>query len=244
MFTALGHFSLFVGGVAARLVTPPWNTRDVWPHAWTVMIRCVGPVLATTFPLGLVIGLQGLTIFNLFGAQRMLPGLVCAAVLRELSPLLASMLVSAQAGSSFAAELGAMRIKEELDATEVMAVDAIRWHVAPRVIAVILACPVLHVLGTVAGIFGGYVMMVWMQGEPSGLYTANLWSLVHGKDLVGGILKTVLFGATIGLVACYHGFYCEGGAAGVGRSVNVTVVQAVLAMFALNYLLTSLLIAL
>ena len=236
---ALGRFGIFVAKVAVRVVSPPWNVADFFRHTWTVGIRCVGPVLAVTFPFGMVIGLQGLSIFDMFGAQRLLPSLISVAILREISPVLASVLVAAQAGSSYAAELGAMRIKEELDATEVMAVDSIRWHVVPRVVAVTLACPILNTFGDIAGLAGGFVMAVLIQGENAGVFMANLWTFVHLGDLVGGIFKTAVFGGIIGLIACYHGFYATGGAAGVGKGVNDTVVRATLAFFAANYVLTS-----
>lgn len=199
----------------------------------------MGPVLATTFPFGLVITLQGLQIFNLFGAQRMLPSLITTTVIRELSPLLASVLIAAQGGSAYAAELGAMRIKEELDATEIMAVDGLRWHVVPRLLALTIACPMLQIFGAVAGIGGGYVMAVLLKNEPEGTFVSNLWNFTTPMDIASALLKTVVFGMLIGLISCYKGFYASGGAAGVGRAVNDTVVQAVLAIFAANYLLTS-----
>lgn len=235
----IGRFGLFAGAVARRAVTPPWNLADLFRHTWVVTTRCMIPVAAVTFPFGLVIGLQGLVIFELFGAQRMLPSLISVAVLRELSPVLASVLVAAQGGSAFAAELGAMRIKEELDATEVMAVDSVRWHVVPRVLALVLACPLLNVLGTVAGLFGGFVMAVGIKGEPAGVFLANLWAFTLPIDLVVGTAKTLVFGVLIGLIACWHGFFATGGAAGVGRGVNDTVVHAILLFMATNYLLTS-----
>jgi phospholipid/cholesterol/gamma-HCH transport system permease protein len=236
---AVGRFGLFTGRVAVRAVSPPWNPHDFFVQAWTVVVRCVGPVVGVTFPFGMVIGLQGLAIFEMFGAQRLLPSLIAVAVLRELSPVLASVLVAAQAGSAYAAELGSMRIKEELDATEIMAVDSLRWHVVPRVLALMLACPILNTLGDVAGLAGGFTMSVLVQGEPAGVFLANLWTFVSVVDLGYGLLKTTVFGAIIGLVACYHGYFTTGGAAGVGRAVNDTVVRATLGFFAVNYILTS-----
>jgi phospholipid/cholesterol/gamma-HCH transport system permease protein len=236
---ALGRFGLFCGGVARRALTPPWNTAEIARQTWSTATRCALPVAAVTFPFGLVLALQGLAIFDLFGAQRMLPSLISLAVLRELSPVMASVLVAAQGGSTFAAELGAMRIKEELDATEIMAVDSVRWHVVPRVVALLLSCPILHVIGTIAGVAGGFVMAVGVKGEPGGVFAANLWALTTPVDLWSGLLKTLVFGAIIGLVACWHGFFARGGAAGVGRGVNDTVVHSVLAFFFANYLLSS-----
>lgn len=239
LLARLGRFGIFLGRVAARAVTPPWNRADFFKHTWLVTVRCILPVVAVTFPFGMVIALQGLQIFELFGAQRMLPALISVAVLRELSPVLASVLVAAQGGSAFAAELGAMRIKEEIDATEVMAVDALRWHVVPRVLALILACPLLTVVGDVAGLAGGFVMAVGIKGENAGVFIAHLWKFTTPFDLVSGLLKTLVFGGLIGVIACWHGFFASGGAAGVGKGVNDTVVRATLAFFVANYLLTS-----
>ena len=218
---------------------PPWEISEASRHTWLITVRCLLPVLATVSPLGMVMALQGLQIFELFGAQRLLSSLVALAVFRELSPVMASALVAAQGGSSFAAELGAMRIKEELDATEVMAVDPLRVHVAPRVFATIVATPILHLVGSLGGVFGGFLVAVVVRGEPGGIYWANLWELIGPMDIIGGIIKTVVFGGIIGLISCYHGFHATGGAAGVGKAVNDTVVAAITVFIVANYFLTS-----
>lgn len=223
----------------ARLLTPPWEPAATAHQLWSVVTRCIAPVLATTVPLGMVMALQGLTIFDLYGAQRLLSPLVSVATLRELSPVLASVLVAAQAGSAFAAELGAMRIREEIDATEVMAIDPLRVHVVPRVAALVVACPLLNLAGSIGGICGGWVTAVLLHGESSGIYWGNLWALTRPMDLWGGFAKTFVFGWIIGLVACYNGFYAQGGAPGVGRAVNDTVVTSCTAFIVANYFLTS-----
>ncbi len=236
---ALGRYGQFCAGVGLRALTPPWNLTDLARHTWSVTTRCVLPVAAVTAPFGMVLALQGLQVFDLFGAQRLLPSLVSVAVLRELSPVMASVLVAAQGGSTYAAELGAMRIREELDATEVMGVDALRWHVVPRVLALLLACPILHVVGILSGFSGAYAMAVLVRGEPGGLFLVNLWAFATPLDLASGFVKATVFGLIIGLVASWHGFFASGGAAGVGRGVNDTVVHSVLAFFAANYVLSS-----
>ena len=235
----IGRFGIFAARVAARLGSPSWRLGDLVGQLYTITTRCLGPVVAVTLPFGMVIALQGLTIFDLFGAQRLLASLVSVAVLRELSPVLASVLVAAQGGSSFAAELGSMRIKEEIDATEVMAVDGIAFHVVPRVLAAVVACPLLHLAGSAAGIGGAYITAVLLKGEPGGIFMAQLWTFTGPVDLWGGILKTAVFGLIIGLVSCYLGFYARGGAAGVGRAVNETVVYSALTFITVNYFLTS-----
>ncbi|MCP4807474.1 MAG: ABC transporter permease [Proteobacteria bacterium] len=237
--SAIGRFAIFSGRVAARLVRGPWFLRGTFEHCWTVVLRCTLPVIAVVFPFGMVMSLQGLAIFELFGAHRMLASLISVAVLRELSPVLASVLVAAQGGSSFAAELGSMRIKEELDATEVMGVDGVAYHVVPRVLALTLACPILNLIGSVAGLAGGFLTAVVFKGEQAGIFMSELWAFTGPIDLWGGLLKTTIFGAVIGLVACYQGYNATGGAAGVGRAVNDTVVYSVLVFLTANYVLTS-----
>lgn len=235
----LGRFGSFAVAVAVRVPRRPLFLGETLRQLWTTSARCLLPVVAVVLPLGMVIALQGLEIFRIFGAQRMLSSLVTVAVLRELAPVLASTLVAAQGGSSCAAELGAMRIKEELDATSVMAIDSIKLHVAPRVVALTLACPLLYVIGAAGGLVGGYLTAVLLKGEASGVYLGNIWALSSTMDIWAGLLKTTIFGVVIGLVAAWHGFHASGGAAGVGRAVNDTVVHSVLAFITINYLLTS-----
>ncbi len=236
---SLGRFGVFVAQILWRLFTPPWEVREAARHLWLLVIRCALPVSAVVMPAGMVLALQGLQIFDLFGAQRMLSSLISVATLRELSPVLASVLVAAQGGSSFAAELGAMRIKEEIDATAVMAVDPLRVHVVPRVAAAMVATPLLHLVGSIAGIFGGWLVAVALKGENNGIFWGNLWDLTAPMDLAGGLIKTLVFGMLIGLISTYNGYYATGGAAGVGKAVNDTVVIAVTSFIVVNYFLTS-----
>jgi phospholipid/cholesterol/gamma-HCH transport system permease protein len=237
--STLGRFGTFSGQVLWRSVTPYWEIDATASHLWALWWRCLLPVLATTTPLGMVMALQGLQIFDLYGAQRLLSPLVSVATFRELSPVLASVLVAAQGGSSFAAELGAMKISEELDATEVMAIDPLRVHVVPRFLAVLIACPMLNLAGSLGGIVGGFVSAVIIKGETAGIYWANLWLMTRMSDLFGGFVKTLVFGAIIGLVACWFGTQAKGGAPGVGRAVNDTVVWACTTFIVVNYFLTS-----
>lgn len=237
----LGRFGTFAGSVAWRLVTPPWSLSDASRAFWILATRCALPVVAVVFPAGMVLALQGLGVFSLFGAQRLLSSLVSVSVFRELSPVLASVLVAAQGGSAFAAELGSMRIREEFDATAVMAVDPLRVHVVPRVAAALLATPLLNLLGSLAGIVGAWLVAVVMKGESGGIFWANLWSLSKPVDLWGSFVKTTVFGGIIGLIATWKGFTATGGAAGVGKAVNDTVVLSITSFIVANYFLTSLL---
>lgn len=236
-----GRMTLFAGQLAWRMITPPRFVDQAIRHLWITTRRCLGPVIAVNVPCGMVIALQGLEVFALFGAHRLLSSLISVAVLRELAPIMAGVLIAAQGGSACAAELGAMRIKEELDATEVMAIDSMRMHVVPRVMGLTMAGPLLTLIGAAAGLGGSYVTAVWLRGESSGVFFNELWALSQPMDLWAGLLKALTFSAAIGLIAAFHGFYATGGASGVGRAVNQTVVRSVLTMVIANYLLTTLL---
>ena len=236
---AIGQFGIFTARVFKGLVLGPRYLDAFFKHTWVVVWRCILPVVAVVFPFGMVTALQGLSIFALFGAERMLASLLSVAVFRELSPVLASVLVAAQGGSAFAAELGSMRIREELDATAVMGVDGLAWHVAPRVLALTLACPILNLIGSVAGVAGGFFTAVLIKGEQAGIFLSELWSFTDPVDLWGGVLKTTLFGLIIGLVSTWLGYNAKGGAAGVGEAVNNTVVYSVVLFITANYFLTS-----
>jgi phospholipid/cholesterol/gamma-HCH transport system permease protein len=235
----IGRFSIFSGQVLKRAVLFQWQGRAFIAHLDTTVRRCSLPVLAVVFPFGMVISLQGLEVFKLFGAERMIASLASVAIVRELAPVLASILVAAQGGSANAAELGAMRIEEELDATEVMAVDGLSYHVTPRVLALMFACPILNILGTIGGLAGAFVTAVYVKGENAGIFMSELGAYTTTFDLYAAFIKTTIFGLIIGLVSCFLGYTVTGGAAGVGRAVNNTVVYSVLLFITANYFLTS-----
>lgn len=238
-FASLGAFGVWTVRVGWRMATPRWELHETARHTTTVVLRCFVPVVATVFPMGMVMALQGLLIFDIFGAQRLLPSLISVAVFRELSPVLATALVTAQAGSAFAAEIGAMRIQEEIDATEVMAIDPLRVHVVPRVFASLIATPALGLLGAMAGVSGGWFTACVLNPGSSAAYWANVWNLTTPQDLFGSVLKTVVFGLLIGLIATWRGFHATGGEEGVGRAVNDNAVIAITTFVILNYFMTT-----
>lgn len=240
---SLGRFGLFTSAVARSLVGGRWVLSEVFRHAGIVSARCFIPVVATIGPFGAVIGVQGMVILDLFTAHRLLSSLLSIFVVRELGPVLAAVLVAAQAGSSYAAELGAMRIKEEIDATEVMAVDPIGWHVVPRVLAMAIVVPLLTTIANAFGVFGGYVVAVGLRGQPHGVFLSNVAANLTVYDLGASAFKGLVYGVLVGLIATWKGYHADGGAEGVGRAVNDTVVTSVMMILVFNYVLSSALFA-
>lgn len=240
---AVGALGLFSSRVLVRCASPPWSPHQLAVQIGRVVARSVLPVVAVLGPAGMVLALQGLGVLRLFGAERLVASLESLAVFRELAPVLTAALVAAQAGSTFAAELGTMRVRDELEAAEVMAVDPLRLFVVPRVLAAVVGTPVLVLLGALAGIGGGWLTTLLLTDLPQGLYWANLWTFTAFGDITGGLVKGAIFGGIVGLVACHRGWEATGGAAGVGKAVNDTVVVALTTCVVTDYFLTSALFA-
>ncbi len=234
-------FGRFAGRALLAAIREPLYWREVSFHIRVVGGRCIGPVLITIVPFGMVLGLQGMNIFAMMGAQRMMSGLLTLIIVRELAPVLAAVLTSAQGGSSYAAELGAMRIKEELDATEVMAVDSMAFHVVPRVLAMVVVNPVLTILAILFGVGGGYLVAVLSYDQATGVFLHNMTELVGFYDVLAAVAKAICYGLFLGLVSTFQGFTTTGGAEGVGRAVNNTVVYTILFLLVFNYAASSLL---
>ncbi len=237
----LGRFGAFAFSVLSALVTGQWSPRETLRQASTLTARCFLPVNVTIFPFGAVMGLQGMRILDLFSAHHLVSSLLAQFIVQELGPVLAAVLVAAQGGSSFAAELGTMRIKDEIDATEVMAVDPIGWHVAPRILAMALVVPLLTIIANTLGLAGGWTVAVGIYDQPHGVFMAHLVEIIGLYDLSCSALKGLFFGVLVGAIATYRGFTARGGAEGVGRAVNDTVVLSVVLILVFNYLLSSLL---
>lgn len=242
--TELGAIALFGFRSLSWALTPPFFFRETLKQMARVGGRCLVPVICVVAPFGMIITLQGLQIVNLFGVQRMLSSVLAVSLLRELSPGLSGIMMAAQAGSTAAAELGTMRVKDEVDALSVMAVNPFQYLIVPRLIALTLMCPLVNAIACFSGILSGYVSAVILKGVNRGAFMANLYSFVEIMDIWGGIIKTLVFGFIIGLVSCYYGYHVSGGAEGVGKAANDAVVRSIIAFLGVNYFLTSALLAL
>jgi phospholipid/cholesterol/gamma-HCH transport system permease protein len=234
-------FGRFAGRAVLAALREPLFWGEVAYHIRVIGSRCLGPVLITIVPFGMVLGLQGMNIFAMMGAQRLMSGLVTLIIVRELAPVLAAVLTAAQGGATYAAELGAMRIKEELDATEVMAVDPMAFHVVPRVLAMVVVNPVLTILAILFGVGGGYIVAVVSYDQASGVFLHNMTELIGLYDILAAVAKAIAYGLFLGLLSTFQGFQTTGGAEGVGRAVNNTVVYTIVFLLVFNYAASSLL---
>jgi phospholipid/cholesterol/gamma-HCH transport system permease protein len=242
MYAEAGEVAAFIGEIIHGLFHPPFFWDETVASATKVAYQCFIPVVAILFPTGMIASLMGLKIMVLFGTERMLSSLLAQGVIKEMAPSLAGIMVAAQAGSAIAGEIGTMRVKEEIDALGVMSINPIKFLVIPRLVALALVCPLISVIATVSGMAGGYLVAIYVKGQNSGVFMANLLTFVSLGDIWAGLMKSAVFGVAVGLIACYYGYNVKGGAVGVGKAANNTVVYSIVAVAVLNYLMTSILL--
>jgi phospholipid/cholesterol/gamma-HCH transport system permease protein len=190
---------------------------------------------------GMVLGLQGYYTLRKFGSEGMLGSVVALSLIRELGPVLSALMVTGRAGSAMTAEIGIMRITEQIDALEAMALEPFKYLISPKVLAAVLALPLLCSIFNVVGIYGGYVVGVKLLGVNPGAYFHEMEKSVEWKDIYTGLLKSFSFGLIIAWICSYKGFYAGHGAEGVSRATTSAVVMASVMVLVWDYFLTSVL---
>ncbi|HYH47482.1 MAG TPA: ABC transporter permease [Thermoanaerobaculia bacterium] len=240
-FQEIGRFVEMVGRVFAWTPRPPYDWRELLRQMVKVGVDSVPVVLLTAMFTGMVMALQTFTVLRRFNAESYVGSLVALSMVRELSAVLSGLIVAGRAGSAMGAELGTMRVTEQIDALEVMATDPVHYLVVPRVWAATIMLPLLVVLANAIGIFGGYLVSVVLMGANPVSYMDNTFQFMDLNDLISGLIKAGVFGFLIAAIGCMQGFYTTGGAEGVGRSTTKAVVVASIAILISDFFLTRLL---
>jgi phospholipid/cholesterol/gamma-HCH transport system permease protein len=236
---ASGNLFAFALDVLKALPKRPFQIREFIQQTWFIASVTILPTALVAIPFGAVIALQLGSLTRQLGAQSFTGSASVLAVLREASPIVTALLIAGAGGSAICADLGARKIREELDAMQVLGIDPIQRLVVPRVLASMLVAVLLNGLVSVVGVSGGYVFNVLMQGGTPGAYVASFQALGQVPDLVAGEFKALVFGAVAALVACYLGMTAKGGPKGVGDAVNQAVVVTFMLLFALNFVITA-----
>ena len=195
-------------------------------------------VVTSTFTGG-VIALQTYSTFHRFNAEYLIGAVVALSMGRELGPVLTSLMVVARVGSAMTASIGTMRITQQIDALEVMAVNPVRYLVTPRLFATTFGVPLLTILSNVSGIFGGWLVATKLFGVNEYLYWQKMVDLTEFYDILGGLYKAFVFGFIIATVSCYFGYYTSGGTEGVGRATTNSVVTSSMLILISDYFLTA-----
>ncbi len=241
-------FTAQAGGMALLLLTtlyytfkPPYRVRLFFKQMEFVGVNSLLVVVLTALFSGMVIAFQSYRALSKFGGESLLGGLVALSLVRELGPVLTSLMVTARAGSAMAAELGTMRVTEQIDALEVMAVNPVHYLIVPRFWAAVLMLPLLTVIADLVGIVGGYLVGVMLLKVDAGIFIQKMQEMVEWADLSSGIYKAVVFGGLLAIIGCYKGYHASGGAEGVGRATTEAVVIASVSILVGDYILTSIL---
>jgi phospholipid/cholesterol/gamma-HCH transport system permease protein len=235
-----GQFMRFAGLTVRWLVTriDRWcRWRLLGPQLYSVGVASIPVVALTGAFIGMILALEGYDQFRAFGQEGRLGGIINISVVKQIGPVLAAVMVAGRVGGALAAELGTMRITEQLDALRAMATDPIPHLVVPRFVACLVMTPLLTIYSDVLGVWGGWLITVPLYGVSSYDYWDFTRWFVDWWEPASGLIKSVFFGGSIGLIACYKGFHCRPGAAGVGRAATEAFVASFLAIIMINLVL-------
>lgn len=242
MIGEMGRMLIFLLATIAWLVRPPLRPFQILKQLHFIGFKSTFVVVLTATFTGMVLGLQGYYTLRKFGSEALLGSAVALSMIRELGPVLASLMVTARAGSAMTAEIGIMRITEQIDALDTMAVNPLQYLIAPKLIAGLIGVPLLVAIFDVVGIYGGYLVGVDLLGVSSGSYWSSIESAVEWKDIYGGILKSISFGLLLTWICCYKGYYTRMSAEGLGSATTEAVVLSSVLILVWDYFLTSVLL--
>ncbi|HVE66762.1 MAG TPA: ABC transporter permease, partial [Thermoanaerobaculia bacterium] len=241
LFEELGRFFQMVGQTAAWAIRPPYDVPEHFRQMVRVGFDSIPVVFLTTLFTGMVMALQTFNGFARFHAESLVGSVVALSLTRELAPVLTALMVTGRVGSAMAAELGTMRVTEQIDALTALGTEPVQYLVVPRVSASVLMMPLLVIMGDAVGMYGGYLVAVQLLGANPVTYVENSFQFLQVSDVTSGIIKAAVFGLIFSVVACVRGYYTEGGAEGVGRSTTRAVVSGSLAILFADFFLTKLL---
>lgn len=237
----LGRIMLLLAETLKQAVIPPLEIRNTFAQMEEIGIRSLPVVLVTAVFTGMVFALQTYTGFKRFGAESVVGTVVALSMTRELGPVLTGLIVAGRAGAAMAAELGTMRVTEQIDALETLATNPVKYLVLPRFIAGLVMLPAVTIVADAVGIIGGYIVTVKMFNTSSVVYWKRTWDFLVTGDIYNGLIKACFFGASISLISCYKGFFTSGGAEGVGKATTGAVVLSSMTILISDYFLSNLL---
>ena len=241
LLAEIGRVSLFLKDALVQGLTPTWYLRQILEQMWRIGYNSLPVVGLTAFFTGGALALQIYQGSTPGTAGTLVPNIVALGITRELGPVLAGLMVAGRVGASIAAELGTMRVTEQIDALVTLSTNAFKYLVGPRLIAAVITLPILVAIGDTIGIMGGYIVGTRSLGLNSYAYLKTTSDFLDVDDVTSGLIKAAVFGLIIAVMGCYHGFNSKGGAQGVGRATTNAVVSASILILAANFVLTNLL---
>lgn len=236
----VGRLVLFTVSALSHCVRPPLYPRLIGRQFVDIGYYSLPVVGLTALFTGMVLALQSYTGFTRFNAESAVATVVVLSVTRELGPVLAGLMVAGRIGAAIAAEIGTMRVTEQIDALSTLSTSPMKYLVVPRLLAGLLMLPCLVVVADLIGVFGGFIVSVYKLGFNQAVYLDATWRYLEVVDVVSGLVKAAVFGFLIALMGCYHGYHSRGGAQGVGAATTNAVVSASILILVFNYGITEL----
>ena len=235
---AVGRLALFAFEASSHCVRPPLYPRLLLRQMVEIGFYSLPVVGLTGLFAGMVLALQSHTGFSRFSAESTIPTVVVLSITRELGPVLAGLMVAGRVGAAMAAEIGTMRVTEQIDALTTLSTNPHKYLIVPRLLAGFLMLPFLVLVADIIGVFGGYLVSVYKLGFNPDTYITNTFEYLETMDVVSGLVKAAVFGYLIALMGCYHGFHSKGGAQGVGKATTNAVVTGAILVLIFNYIIT------
>ncbi|MFM7631523.1 MAG: MlaE family ABC transporter permease [Alphaproteobacteria bacterium] len=239
-FQNAGHFALFALTALSHIFRPPFYPRTVGRLFLDIGFYSLPVVGLTAAFSGMVLALQSYSGFSSFNSESTIAAIVVLSITRELGPVMAGLMVAGRVGAAIAAELGTMRVTEQIDALQMLSTHPMKYLVAPRLLAATLMMPLLVIVADIIGVMGGFVIGVSQLGFNAGSYLKSTFETLEFMDVFSGLVKAATFGLLIAICGCYHGYYSRGGAQGVGAATTYAVVAASILILIANFVITAL----
>jgi phospholipid/cholesterol/gamma-HCH transport system permease protein len=234
-----GRILLLLLSTLKQMMLRPFEIKNTVKQMLEIGVKSLPVVLVTAIFTGMVFALQTYTGFKRFGAADLVGTVVALSMTRELGPVLTGLIVAGRAGAAMAAELGTMRVTEQIDAMETLATNPVKYLIVPRFLSGIVMLPAVTVVADIIGIVGGYVVTVGLFKTSSVVYWKRTWDYLELGDIYNGLIKACFFGAAIALISSYKGFYTSGGAEGVGKATTGAVVLSSMTILISDYFLSN-----
>ena len=235
---SIGALAIFALRSISHVFRPPWYPKLLVKQFIDIGYYSLPVVGMTAIFTGMVLALQSYTGFTRFNAESAIAGVVALSVTRELAPVLAGLMVAGRIGASIAAEIGTMRVTEQIDALTTLSVNPYKYLIVPRIVAGTIMLPILVLIADIIGIYGGYIVSIYSLGFSEGSYLHQTWSILEPVDVVSGLIKASVFGLIVTMMGCYNGFHSGRGAQGVGAATTYAVVSASILILISNFILT------
>ena len=236
----IGRLVIFSAVAVAHCFRPPFYPRQIGRQLIDIGYYSLPVVGLTTLFTGMVLALQSYSGFARFNAESAIATVVVLSITRELAPVLAGLMVAGRIGASMAAEIGTMRVTEQIDALTTLSTNPLKYLVVPRLFAGLTMLPLLVLVGDLVGVFGGFLIGVYKLDFNASTYIDSTWEFLEPVDVISGLVKASVFGFLVALMGCYHGYHSRGGAQGVGAATTNAVVSASILILIFNYGITEL----